>query len=58
MHAVQVGLVIVFGRLTWLAATCPCDPLFGCHAAETVGLVVVGAVGVGASLLGLIPTTK
>lgn len=58
MHVVQVGLVVVFARLTWLAATCPCEPLFACHAAETVGLLVAGAAGVGASLMGLFPTPQ
>ena len=58
MHYIQVGLALVFARLTWLAATCPCEPLFACHAAETVTLVTLGAVGVGASLAGLIPTSQ
>jgi len=29
----------VFARLTYLAITCPCDPLFKCHSSEVVLLV-------------------
>jgi hypothetical protein len=34
---------LAFARLTFLAATCPCDPLFACHAVEAASLSGVAA---------------
>jgi hypothetical protein len=58
MTPTQIVLTLVFARLAWLSATCPCDPLFGCHAAEATGLAVVGLAGIGASLAGWFPSAK
>jgi len=34
---------LAFARLTYLAITCPCVPLFACHATEAVALSAVTA---------------
>jgi hypothetical protein len=38
MHAEKIAFVLVFGRLAWLAAVCPCTPLFKCHSTEALVL--------------------
>ncbi len=46
MHTEKILFTLIFARLTFLAATCPCTPLFACHSEEAAALSAVAAIAI------------